>query len=173
MNNKRGIALISLLLLTLVGIVSFGVISDNKLKRKNQEEYNEWLKEKKQESVLGVSEKTEEEKSDFYTKILLKEKVNILIIGDRIALSDGRDSQNGIWSEGIKYILNKNYGVNSEVKILAESTDSIDKALVYANSNIIGNYDLIIMCYGYNDSLGSTDLNKFKYIYNQAIKKAK
>lgn len=173
MKNKRGILLVIILFVVLVGLIGYGLMLDSKVNKNNQKDYVAWMEQKKSEGVLSASEFDEEEtkQKDFYSKLKDGDKINVLVIGDRIALSEGKNSANGIWTEGIRYILNKNYGVTVDIKILAETTDNIDKAIVYSDDKTIADYDLIIASFGYNDSLQSNEnINHFKDTYKEAIK---
>lgn len=171
MKNKLGVIGIIVLVIFFGSIIILGVKSDRELKNKNKDEYLAWYKEKNTGSNIEILKDYEEETltQDLYSKIKESKKIHILVLGDKIALSEGRESEDGIWTEGIKYILNKNYGIESEVDIIGKGPDKTNDGLKNATDAAIDKYDLIITCFGYNDSIGEGTASDFKNTYKEML----
>ena len=177
MKEKKGILAIVALSIILLVALFLGKREDDKLMDKNSKEYQEWVNTSKdekveQEKTVAVQKEQETEKVislNFYAKIDKKEKVKVLIAGDRIALSEGKNSENGIWSAGVSYIINKNYGSEVEVNLLASNDLTIKEGQTLISKSDITTNDLIILCFGHNDSVGSANIQDFKDVYNKII----
>lgn len=177
LKEKKGILAIVALSIILLVALFLGKREDDKLMDKNSKEYQEWVNTSKdekveQEKTVAVQKEQETEKVislNFYAKIDKKEKVKVLIAGDRIALSEGKNSENGIWSAGVSYIINKNYGSEVEVNLLASNDLTIKEGQTLISKSDITTNDLIILCFGHNDSVGSANIQDFKDVYNKII----
>lgn len=150
-----------------------GKIEENKLIDRNSKDYQEWVNASKHEEevvdTINEQATTQVTALDFYSKLIKKEKVKVLISGDRIALSEGKNSINGIWSEGISYIINKNYGSEVELKLIASKDITIKEGQDLLSKEDMSNKDLIILCFGHNDSIGSVNIQEFKSAYNKIV----
>jgi len=171
LKEKKGIVVIVILSIILLVSLFLGKLQDNKLMDKNSEEYKEWVNSSKDDKVVPVEEKLKNQVTelDFYSKLIKKETVKILIAGDRIALSEGKNSDNGIWTEGVSYIINKNYGSEVELTLLASQEITIKGGQDLINKNDTSNQDLIILCFGHNDSIAAANVQEFKSTYSKII----
>jgi lysophospholipase L1-like esterase len=178
LKEKKGILAIVALSIILLVALFLGKREDDKLMDKNSKEYQEWVNTSKDEKVehaetVEVQKETSETAKvislNFYAKLDKKEKVKVLIAGDRIALSEGKNSENGIWSAGVSYIINKNYGSEVEVNLLASKNLTIKEGSSLISKSDITANDLIILCFGHNDSVASVNIQDFKSVYNKII----
>lgn len=186
-NNKKGIIAIVILGIALIITLSFGVIKDKQLNKKNETDYNNWTDTKTsnnsdttdfEEKIEGTTisdanSNTNVQKKSFYEKLKGKENVRILILGDGIALSEGRDSDNGIWDQGLAYFIQNTYGSKAELISLAQKKSTVKEGLSVTSNNDISNYDLIITCFGYNDNSSKVKIETFTENYNNLIKAIK
>lgn len=178
LNNKKGIVVIVALSLILLVALFLGSIEDKKLRDNDIKEYEESIIVTNQEKDLDVEKEQKQEipkveEKNFYMKLSNKEKVNILITGDRIALSEGKNSENGLWSEGVSYIINKNYNSSVELNMLAKQDISVQGGQDLLSKNNTSIYDLIIFCFGHNDSIMSLNVDEFKSTYNKIVSEIK
>lgn len=174
MKEKKQNILIVFLVIALIIIMIVGTIEDRKDKKQNIEDYKNWS-EKEDINKEDINKKSNKEEvvDDFYSKLSKKEKVKVLILGDGIALSDGRNSEDGIWEHGVSYILKNTYGCENEVISLAENKSKVSDGIKVAEDNDIKGYDLIITCFGHNDSNEKVNLDQFKEDYKTLISKIK
>ena len=153
--------------------LTLGIIKDKKESNKNLEEYNEFIneegKDKETSSDNVIEESNEVVKDDFYSKLRRKEEVKVLVLGDGLALSQGRNSDNGVWDQGVKSLIQSTYGSNVELKSLAKGGSSSAVGVETVKNNDISGYDLIITCYGHNDNKIGTSIEDFKANYQNII----
>lgn len=176
-NRKRGIFFIILLFIIFISVLALGIIKDKKILEKNTAEYNNWEKgnENKvegnltEEETSTVSNAEIEESKTFYEKLKSNEYVNILVLGDDIALSEGRRSDNGIWTEGLKYIIKSTYNSENDITNSSEVGYLIENAVQNVANTDIKNYDLVIICFGYSNYISGSDIESFRNSYNQLI----
>ena len=161
---------IVVLVVVLAITLTLGIIKDKKESKKNLEEYNEFLKE---ENNNLVEESDETDGNDFYSKLRKKEEVKVLVLGDGLALSQGRVSDNGIWDQGLKNLIQNTYGSNVELNSLAQNGASSSVGVDTVKNNDISGYNLIITCYGYNDNKVGTSIEEFKKNYEDIISEIK
>lgn len=181
MKDKKQNILVLLLAIVLILILVIGTITDRNEKKENMEEYNTWIKEKEinKKNKEDSDKKDNEEKvvdksnNNFYTKLSKKEKVKVLILGDGIALSEGRNSENGIWEHGLSYIIKNTYGCENEVVSLAKNKSKVSDGIKVVENNDIKDYDLIVTCFGHNDSSEKISLDKFRENYEELINNIK
>ena len=160
--------IIVILAVVLVITLTLGIVKDKKESNKNLEEYNEFVNEEVKDKETSV-----EVIDDFYNKLSKKENVNVLVLGDGLALSQGRNSDNGIWDQGVKNLIQTTYGSNVELKSLAKGGSSSSVGLETVKNNDISGYDLIITCYGHNDNKVGTSIEEFKKNYQDIINEIK
>lgn len=191
-NSKKGILVTVILAIILVSVLTAGIIKDKRLLAQNKLDYNNWLEESNEEKSTEVNNESKEEQPknqeeqvqetvaknteeslNLYEKLKNKEAVRLLILGDGIALSQGRTSENGVWERGIASLITSNYGSEVEVKSLAKAGASSAVGYDIVNSNDISNFDLIIMCYGQNDNNTAVNTNQFKLNYENIVSKVK
>ena len=182
----------AILAIILVVVLTVGIIEDRKLLAQNKLDYNNWLEENsdakstevnnelkeeqpkdQEEQVQKTEVKNTEESLNLYAKLKNKEAVRLLILGDGIALSQGRTSENGVWERGIASLINSTYGSEVEVKSLAKAGASSAVGYDVVNNNDISKFDLIIICYGQNDKNTAVNTNQFKVNYESIVSKIK
>ena len=174
MNKKKGILGIVVLIMLLGIALILGIRRDNKLKNENKEDYNNWQQENSNnETPKEQVEEPKVLKVDFYTKLKNKEEVKVVIIGDRIALSEGKTSAGGIWSEGVAYIINKDFGTKATVDLLAKQELTVTTALQLVSGKNLKQYDLAILCLGHNDNEINLNTSDFKEQYIQLLSEIK
>jgi len=114
----------------------------------------------------------EEEIKDVYWKLKRNNDINILVLGDSIAQSDGASGEDEKWYNKLADEIGGRYNVACNVYMAAESGSTafagiLDK--VYNNPEVWDRgYDLIFLCYGYNDSITFTPEN-FSPIYESMV----
>lgn len=175
-NSKKGITIIILLLIILIGIIGIGTIKERYNNKKDSEEY---------ETSLSISDETgseneEEEEEDvldsskvdgFFEKLRAKQDVKVLMLGDEIAMSKGRTSDNGVWSEGVKNLIERNYGSKAALELAAQENATTASGLTKIQNTDISSYDLIILCYGYADNNAGVKVEDVKNNYKSIINK--
>ena len=175
--NKIENIIILVLSVVLVITLTFGIIKDKKESKKNLEEYSEVInedgKDKETSSDSVTQEPNEVVKDDVYSKLRKKESVNLLVLGDGLALSQGRTSDNGIWDQGVKSLIQNTYGSNVELKSLAKNGSSSAVGVETVKNNDISGYDLIVTCYGHNDNTVGISIEEFKKNYQDIINEIK
>lgn len=185
-NEKKWTVLLTFLSLILIGVLAFGIIQDKKLKEANAEDYKKW-NEKKVSSDKEISseakensDKVPEENStgrnsnlDFYGKLKGKQDVKVLILGDGLAVGEGRTTDKGLWDKGLISWIEDTYGVKAELQSLAEKGANAARGLeiLNANKNVI-DYDLVITCFGQIDK-NLVNVDVFKSNYNNIIAELK
>ncbi|WP_143315811.1 SGNH/GDSL hydrolase family protein [Clostridium sp. HBUAS56017] len=181
-NSKKGLITISALALILVFVLAAGIIKDRKLNSINKEEYvasltNSSKEESKNTKEVKAQEPPVEDKStkslDFYGKLKEKQPVRVLILGDGLAMSQGRNSDNGIWDQGVASLIQNTYGSKVELKSLAQSGASTTVGVNVAKNNDISNYDLVITCFGHNDNSTLVNPSQSKTNYSNILAEIK
>lgn len=189
-NSRKGIGIIILLLVVLIGVLTLGVLNDKRVEKINRDKHSEWVSSKGEgdsnSSNTGEESQPEqepenkeepkapvEEKEDFYSKLKNKSDVRMLVLGDGLALSQGRNTIEGKWDEGIKNWITQTYGSKVEFKSLAKAGANSTVGLQEVQDSDINNYDLIIVCYGQNDNNKLVNIDTFKTNYQGIINKVK
>ena len=104
-NSKRGFILVIILSVILVLVIGAGMIKEKRDNNKSMEEYTRYI----EETVIKEADEKEnaEEQLDsskikgFINKIKTKQDVKVLMLGDDMAMSVGKTSDAGIWSDGV------------------------------------------------------------------------
>lgn len=179
-SERRWTVLIILLSIALIVVLGAGVIKEKKLNKKNAEEYSEWNKEKNNSPKVeeDVTEelpeaeevvKKEDEILDFYGKLKNKQDVKILILGDGLALSEGKTSDAGVWDKNLALSIESTYGVKVELQSLSERGANVARGVQVLNNNpTVKDFDLVITCFGQIDKVG-VNLDQFKNDYMKII----
>lgn len=188
-NNKKGLGIVIGLTLILLAVLSVGIIRDRQISKRNAKDYTEWMASKgegtpdseaKDEPKEAPKEEPKDkenpagtEELDFYGKLKNKKPVKMLILGDGLALSEGRNSGNGLWDGGVENWVKETYGCEVEKKSLAKRGSASAIGLDDAKSNDLSGYDLIITCFGQNDNNTLVAVDKFKANYEGIINEIK
>ncbi len=167
-NSKKGLVIIALLTITLIAILGVGMLKTKKLNAKNQKEFMEFM-----EAFNNETLEKETKAADFVGKVKEKQEVNMLILGDGLAASQGKTTDDGIWSDGVSNFIKSTYGSEVKLQVISESKAKIEDGLNTVNLNDISDNDLIILCYGSNESSDSTSIDSFKGNYTNMVKKVK
>lgn len=193
MENKKGIIVIIALSAILIGLLGYGIVKDKNDTAKNAQDYENWknnssssvvkeeTKDKNQNSSSSddknnrddKKEEKKEPRKNFYLKLKDKEDVNVAIIGDKLALSEGRTSEAGIWSGGVSYIIGQNFGSKADVNLLAKSDLLTKDASDFISKQDFSQIDLTIVCLGHNDNAQGVDASTFKDEYTAFLEKIK
>ena len=174
-NSKRGFILVIILAVILVGVIIAGTIKDKHESKINNEEYSAYVEAASEESE--ESNKTDYEEVDssktegLVEKLRAKQEIKILMLGDDMAMSIGRSSDSGIWSEGIKNLLQTTYGSKADLKLLAKEGATTETGVTLVKENDLSDYDLVILCYGNNDNKNSLKVQDVKTNYTEIITK--
>jgi len=168
LKNRLTIFLCAVLLAALVLVVIVGTLQKNK---ESQE-----LGKNSQESTVSLTTevKTEvtEEILNPYKKIKNKKSVSVLVLGDYIAQSQGVEDKDK-WSSIVSDLINKNYGAQTTVNILANKDQGILKTLEeYSAKEASNKYDFVIICAGADD-VGVLKIEQFKQSYEALVRKIK
>lgn len=180
-NNKKGIAIIIILIFVFAGVLTLGIIKDKKNTSENQADYNKYIEGSKTTETAAKTEEvketpkvqTTEEVLDFYGKLKNKKAVKVLILGDGLALSQGSTSNSGVWDVGVSNLLQTTYGSTVEMVSLAKAKAISSVGLSVAKSNNLEGYDLVITCFGQNDNISAVNINDFKTNYAGIVKEIK
>ncbi|OOM75825.1 hypothetical protein CLPUN_30590 [Clostridium puniceum] len=157
---------IVLLTITLIMTLTLGILRRNKLKLENKKDYDIWMQ-----------SKTSPDPNDnliFYKKLKNKQNVNILVLGDDLALSKGKSETHPGWLNLLVYYVESSFGNKTYLQSLAQNGDTIveGKNIVSSNPNL-ENFDLIITCFGKNDSINKLPLASFTQNYTELIQTLK
>lgn len=175
-NSKKGFVLVVLLSIILVLVIVAGVIKEKHDNKTNNEEYDRYIQETQ---IEDADDKDTEENVDsskvkgFINKLKAKQDVKILILGDDMALSIGRSSDAGIWSDGVKNLIETTYGSKVNLTLLAKEGATLETGLTTTKENDMSGYDLTILCYGNNDSKASRKVSDVKEDYTEMVKNIK
>ena len=180
-NNKKGIVIIITLIIVLAGVLTLGIIKDRKVNSDNKADYNNYIEESKTTEVAAKTEEVKEttkeatspEELNFYGKLKNKKAVKILILGDGLALSQGSTSNGGLWDAGLRNLIQNTYGSTVELISLAKAGSASSVGLTVAKSNNLEGYDLVITCFGHNDSNSAININDFKTNYTGIVNEIK
>ena len=183
-NSKKGLGIIGILTIVLIVVFTFGILQDRKVNAKNREDYLAWLegvdnsstpKEELADKQVEepVVKEPEVEELDFYGKLKNKKSVKVLILGDGLALSQGRNTNEGIWDQGVASLIESTYGSTVELKSLAQNGAASAVGYNVVKNNDISNYDLIITCYGQNDNNAAVNIDQFRANYESIIQEIK
>lgn len=176
--NKRGFIFIIFLCIILAVVLAVGIIKDKKILKNNITEYSEWKEEQsavlsdvesEEDETITVNRVEEDETKTFYEKLKSNEPVNILVLGDDIALSEGRRSNDGIWTEGLKYIIKDIYNTECSLTNASEVGYLIESAVQNVINSNITSYDLVILCFGYSNYISGSDIESFRSSYTNII----
>lgn len=176
-NSKKGLIIVTTLIFVFIGVLTMGIIKDRNLNKALAESSTKKLQEETKTEEKASEEKKEETKDkqalDFYGKLKEKQSVRILILGDGLAMSQGKTSDNGAWDKGVTNLIKTTYGSKVELKSLAQSGTSTAAGIDIVKSNDIKDYDLVITCFGHNDNNTSVKPNQMKTNYNNIIAEVK
>lgn len=180
-NNKKGIAIIITLILAFAGVLTLGIIKDRKVNSDNQADYNKYIEKSKTTEVAAKTEEvkgttkveTKLEDLNFYGKLKNKTAVKILILGDGLALSQGSTSSAGTWDAGVSNLIQNTYGSTVGLTSLAKAGAASSVGLTVAKSNNLEGCDLVITCFGHNDSNSAININDFKTNYTAVVNEIK
>lgn len=172
-NNRNGKVIIITLMLIFVGVLTLGIIKDKKINSNNEEDYNNYIEEAKttvkaettETDTKASEEVVKTEAVDFYGKLKNKSAVKVLILGDGLALSQGSTSSAGTWDAGVFNLIQNTYGSAVELTSLAKAGASSSVGLTVAKNNKLEGYDLVITCFGHNDSNSASNINDLKTNY--------
>ena len=168
--NKKETIVIASLLLILTVVLVIGIIKDKKLLEKNNIEYDNWKENNLiQDETSTINDVKVEKSKNFYEKLKSNEYVNILVLGDDIALSEGRRSDDGIWTEGLKYLIKNTYNTENTLTNVSEKGYLIESAVQNIINSDIANYDLVILCFGYSNYVSGSDIESFRNSYTNII----
>ena len=170
-NKKLETAIILGLSVVLVVTLIIGIVKDRNLTEKNTEEYNEFMVEYEANKKKDKSDQTLTD--NLYNKLRKKEDVKILILGDGIVSTQTIGSENGIFGEGVKKVIETTYGSKVELKLLAKNGASSEVGVETVKNNDISGYDLVIICYGHNDNETGILPEKFKDNYQEIVDEIK
>lgn len=176
-NSKRGFILVVILSVILIMLIIAGVIKERHDNKLSEEEYvscNEMYEKKAlEENVPEESTKDPSKIIGLANKLKGKQDVNVLILGDDIAMSTGRKSEAGIWSDALKNLLESTYGSKVNLKLVAKEGATTEMGLSDIKENDISDYDLVILCYGSNDRKEARKLSDVKKNYIEIIRQIK
>ncbi|MDS0526685.1 SGNH/GDSL hydrolase family protein [Clostridium sp. SHJSY1] len=180
-NSKKGLIIIIALTFVFIGVLTMGIIKDRNLNTALAESSTKKVQEEPKEETKTEEKAPEEKKEevkntetlDFYGKLKEKQSVRILILGDGLAMSQGRTSENGIWDKGVANLIQTTYGSKVELKSLAQGGASTAVGIDIVKANDIKDYDLVITCFGHNDNNTSVNTNQMKTNYNNIIAEVK
>lgn len=167
-NSKKGFAIIILLSIVLIAVIGLGVMKTKKLNAINQKEFKEFMDE-----FNNATLEKEKKSVDFVGKLKEKQEINMLVLGDGLAASQGKTKDDGIWTNAVTKFIKETYGSDVKPQVLAESSAKVEDGLNTVNLNDISNKDLIILSYGNNDSINKTGLDSFKVNYTNLVNKIK
>lgn len=180
--SKKETMIIIGLVIALIGVLTLGIIKDRKMQKDSESVLSEWVDSKDDEKSneeevkdeeKPVEEEKKEENKDFYSKLKNKDDVRMLVLGDGLALSQGRNTTAGAWDKGISDWITNTYGSKVELVSLAKPGATSGVGYEVVTNNDISNYDLIIMCFGQNDNNRLTNMNTFNANYKGIIDKVK
>ncbi|SHJ58798.1 Lysophospholipase L1 [Clostridium cavendishii DSM 21758] len=143
--EKSAVILCFLLLVALVAVIILGNIKNNK-ENKNIVVKSEDKKVSLQKEDKKVNEK---EKKDLYIKLKNKEDISICIIGDSIANSEGVIKQENNWNEKLKKYIENTYNSKVTIEHIINNGGLSERLDLYNKNK--KQYDLILLCSGYND----------------------
>ncbi|SFU63434.1 Lysophospholipase L1 [Clostridium sp. DSM 8431] len=176
-NSKKGLYIIIALAAILIVIIGAGKFKEKKENKINNEEYIASMS-KASDSNEEKEETTEEEEKQDTSKmksapekLRAKEDVKVLMLGDAIAMSSGRTSENGIWSEGIKSAILKEFGSKASMEVIAQKDATTATGLNQLKNADLSGYDIVILCYGYNDNKDKLKVEDVKADYKAIVDK--
>lgn len=170
MKHKTLLLNCAIIFLTLIFILiaGLGFLKQKYLNKQNKTEYEEWNETNSNlvDSVnMNLSECT-----SFYYKILNKEDINILVIGDEFALSSGLENESYAWTNYLSQWLEYTYLTKTKITRLGTNNALItDGIATFDNNKSSLNYDMVIMCYGSADSKAGTSITEFCQNYSNLI----
>lgn len=172
MNSKikdsLAIFLCAVLLAALVLVVIVGTMQKNK----KSQELQKNIQGNTAAVVADTKTQVTEEVLNPYKKIKNKKSVSVLVLGDYIAQSQGVEDKDK-WSSIVSDLVNKNYGAQVTVNILANKDQGILKTLEdYAAKEASSKYDFVIICAGADD-VGALKIEQFKQSYEALVRKIK
>ena len=187
-NSRKGLGIIIVLFIVLIGVLTLGILKEKKMQKDSESVTSEWVaskdnstskEDKKEEEKPSNEEKKEEQEAPkeeykgLYSKLKNKADVRMLVLGDGLALSQGRNTTAGIWDKEIANWMTNTYGSKVELVSLARAGATSGVGYEVAANNDISNYDLIIICFGQNDNNKLTNINTFNANYQGIINKVK
>lgn len=188
-NSKKGLIIVIVLAFVFIGVLTMGILQDRKLNSMDKEQYTASLsdadtKKSKEEpnKEVKAEEKVQEQKVednkntqtlDFYGKLKEKQLVRVLILGDGLAMSQGKTSDSAAWDQGVASLIQNTYGSKVELKSLAQGGAATATGLDITKGNDIKDYDLVITCFGQNDNNASVNISQVKTNYNNIITEVK
>lgn len=172
-NSKKGLFIIGILCAILVIVVGAGKVKERHENKINTEEYIASVT-ASQEAADQKQEEQEQDKAKLKSavdKLRAKEDVKVLMLGDCIAMSSGRTSENGIWSEGIKNAILKQFGSNASMEVIAQKDATTATGLTQLQNADLSGYDIVILSYGYNDNKDKLKVDDTKANYKAIVDK--
>lgn len=176
-NSKKGLIVIIFLVIILVGVIVAGTIKEKRDSKVLNQEYINSVKTSEIEEENQQVDNNNAENIDVSKvkglgeKLRAKVDVRVLVLGDGIAMSQGRNSDNGIWSEGVKNLIETTYGSKVTMTLLAQQGATTETGVTAVRENDIKNYDLVIICYGQNDNNKSLKTSDVKNYYKSIVDK--
>lgn len=172
-NSKRGFILVIILSVILVLVIGAGMIKEKRDNNKSMEEYTRYIEEtgsKEADEKENAEEQLDSSKiKGFINKIKTKQDVKVLMLGDDMAMSVGKTSDAGIWSDGVKNLIETTYGSKVSLTVLAKEGATTETGVAATKENDISGYDLVILCYGNNDSKQSIKTSAVKENYTNIV----
>ena len=188
-NSRKGLGIIIVLFIVLIGVLTLGIFKEKKMQKDSESVTSEWVaskdnstskeEDKKEGEKPSDEEKKEEQEAPkeeykgLYSKLKNKADVRMLVLGDGLALSQGRNTTAGIWDKEIANWMTNTYGSKVELVSLARAGATSAVGYEVAANNDISNYDLIIICFGQNDNNKLNNINTFNANYQGIINKVK
>ena len=135
-NSKKGLGIIIVLFIVLIGVLTLGILKEKKMQKDSESVTSEWVAskdnntskdDKKEEEKPSDEEKKEEqeapkeENKGLYSKLKNKSDVRMLVLGDGLALSQGRNTTAGMWDKEIANWMTNTYGSKVELVSLARA----------------------------------------------------
>ncbi|MHC1684887.1 MAG: SGNH/GDSL hydrolase family protein [Clostridiaceae bacterium] len=168
LKTRSGIFLCLVLLASLIFVVVFGRIQNNK-------KLQELIRMSQEESDLGKSTSQNQDENAItnpYKKIKNKKDTSILIIGDYNAQSEGVEEKSK-WSSLVVESIESSYGIKPSVELLTDKHQGIVKTVENYNKNLAKKkYDFAILCVGADD-VGVLKVEEFRQNYESFVRRIK
>ncbi|MFT8350350.1 SGNH/GDSL hydrolase family protein [Clostridium saccharoperbutylacetonicum] len=155
-----------LLLIVLLISLILGISKSNIMKAHDKSDYDNWLNNKTSFEVKN--------NLILYKKLKNRQNINVLLLGDDLALSKGKSDAHPGWSNLLVSYIEASFKNKVYLESLAQPGDTIleGEKIVTSNPNL-ENFDLIIICFGKNDSTNKIPLSTFQKNYSDLIESLK